>query len=41
MTFEEYGKKMASLVSLKDSEFETIKKDIQEKFMKEYHGEII
>lgn len=41
MKYEEFHKRVSSGVSLKDPEFESIKKELIEKFLSEYEGEII
>lgn len=41
MKYEEFCKRVNNGVSLKDSEFNTIKQELIEKFMTEYDGEII
>lgn len=39
LKFEEFSKRMSQGVCLKQNEFETIKNDLIEKFLSEYHGE--
>ena len=41
MKFEEFSRRMQAGVSLKESEFGSIKKDLIEKFLSEYSGEAI
>lgn len=41
MKSEDFKKRVAAGVSLKENEFDAIKKDLIEKFMGEYEGEII
>lgn len=41
MKADEFSKRVSSGVSLKESEFEAIKKELVEKFLGEYEGEII
>jgi hypothetical protein len=39
LKYDEFSKRVSSGVSLKESEFEVIKKDIVDKFLSEYDGE--
>ena len=41
LKYEEYVKKMSHHVSMKDTEFSSIKNDIIEKFLSEYEGDRI
>ena len=41
MKYEEFSKRMNAGVSLKETEFDKIKKDLIEKFLSEYDGEVI
>ena len=41
MKYEEFTKRMNAGVSLKDTEFNTVKQDLIEKFLGEYDGEVI
>ena len=41
MKYEEFVKRVSSSVSLKDSEFNSIKQDLVNKFLGEYDGEVI
>ena len=41
MKYEEFSKRVQAGVSLKANEFETIKKELIEKFLGEYDGEVI
>jgi hypothetical protein len=41
MKSDEFSKRVNAGVSLKESEFEVIKKELVEKFLSEYEGEVI
>lgn len=41
MKYDDFCKRVSSGVSLKDTEFNSIKQDLMEKFMGEYDGEFI
>lgn len=41
LKYEEFFKRVQTSVSLKDTEFNTIKKDLIDKFMGEYDGEVM
>lgn len=41
LRYEEFDKRLQAGVSLKDTEFATIKQDLIEKFLSEYEGEVI